>query len=1226
MMKKMFKTSLVLLALLLCFASLARADGVGVKWNMDVLSEGELSAELTGAEDGLTAVLALYEGDMLVGVSTKTVEDAAAMLSLTVTDAENACAKLMLWSWDNITPATAVVSMITPDGITPEPIRVGDLKISAWVDADGEEGQKLPGAAVTVKQGETEIAKAETDENGEYLFKELTEGEYTVEVTDPAGREAIGENPITVAIADGETTEVSFGFKLMPAAISGVVWNDADRDGEMDEGEEPMAGAVVMLGEIVVTTGEDGTYKFESLTPNVYTVKVEVDEDYICTTGNAAAELRVSEGEAIENNVGLAINIGAVSGVVWIDANRNGVKDEGEITLFDVEVTISSGETVNTDENGAYSFAGLKPGTYSVSVPVPSEDYELTTDNTEVEVFPGEETSSDIGFALKRGSIVGFVWLDENGNGEMDEGEGLEGVTVSRNGDMSAGLPETVTDENGAYSFVGLEPGEYAITITLPVNMLTETESVTLTVAPGGEAEADFMLTKATAPGSIEGIVWNDDNGNGIQDEDEEIARLTTVTLTSVDGSQRWTASTGWWGDQYLFEDMAPGEYILSVSTSGIRRARNNPRTITVISGETITEDFGLYQLWLSDNQLTNNQNSIGYHEIEPALAGKYTVSFELTVVRNGDNAIMLGDSSNGTLGYNTSSAILLFPNNGYFGVRTGNGNGSYTDSAQTNLCEARVGETYTVTISGDITDNTYRVSVTGADGEAHTSGMMRARTNGAKIDTIALISNGTNTSQNRWTGAYTYNFHVDNFMAAGGAVIPDEPDDPAEVEYNGFAGLYYGITVNGRYIRGNSGKISADYTSVRDTSAQFLPRDMADGTFALLCRSSNRRITTADQGAHLVSGNYALNDLTQHWYLEESENYTPEHLSYYLRSADNDVYIGLSNGYLAAVSEANKVELVFNPLKDESPLYLVSKTAAYGRLTAAQRERIVTFYETVAGDALGRYGGNDFEWGVRGRLDAAFDDVLSGELSESAQLERLAGMLNSSNGHLIDYGSASSYNIAPLPGVENLRYEIDEGTYGNYDFWRGTMLNGTRYELKIYDGSVHQQTITLYVHDDGIPRQNSQTFLKVITKIPYVMRKNIKTVKIRSDSANSFNCGASDLYIRINWNMSSENQMLGTLTHELHHSLDQSNGYWSHGAPWAAAMAADMIMVTGYSNSSVDEDFAEFGKLYVICHGVQDREKAMQILFPNRYASYWRLRHNNLGGFELWEDTEYLQ
>ncbi len=792
--------------------------------------------------------------------------------------------------------------------------------------------------------------------------------------------------------------------------------------------------------------------------------------------------------------------------------------------------------------------------------------------------------------------------------------DGLTAVLALYDGDVLVSAYHKTVENSTAELNAHVENSENSVAKLMLWDWknLAPASTVLSTISPDG-------VSPEVKEGSISGLVWNDDNGDGVKDRDESVIPDRTVKLTAPDGSEKDTR-TGSDGS-YGFDKLVPGKYLIYVSAPADKEATlENPRAVTVISDDTVIENFGFKQLWVSDDQLQNKPDSVAYNSIEPALEGKYSISFELTINKKGDNAVLLGDSTNGTLAYGTSSAILLFSTDGNISVRDGNGNGGYT-AAAVNLCAAESGKVYKVAIEGDMTLNIYTVSITDEDGNTYTSEPLQARKNGTRLDTIALISNSHSTVV--FDGNYSdFYFYIRNFLAKE---VVEEPEDPA---YNGFAGRYYGITANGTYIRGNSGKISADYTTVSDDSAKFLPRDMADGTFALLCRSSNRRITTASLNSQLTSGDYATNDKTQHWYMEESENYTPEHLSYYLRSADNDVYIGLSGGYLAAVNEANKVELVFDPLNDESPLYQVSRTEAYARLTAAQRKRIVTLYETVAGDVFDRYSSSDYvNWTFRSRLDKAFAEVLSGGLSEDEQYEKLATMLVGDNGHVIQ--KLDSYTLGQnLPGTENLRYEIDDGVYGNYNFWRGEMQDGTMYNLKIYDGDELQQTVKLYVQDDenGYSKLNSQTFLRVITKIPYIYRQNIMTVKIREDGANSFNCGRSDLYIRLSYHMDDTNRMLATLTHEMHHSLDQSNGYLSHGGVWAKAMADDMIMVSVYARRSKDEDFAEFGRLYAMCYDNQDRQKALQLLFPNRYASYWRLRNNNLGGFQLWEDTEYLE
>jgi SdrD B-like domain len=66
---------------------------------------------------------------------------------------------------------------------------------------------------------------------------------------------------------------------------------------------------------------------------------------------------------------------GSISGYVYVDANANGVRDQGEAGIAGVLVTLTGTDTlgnavnitVQTDSNGFYDFTGLQPGTYTVS-------------------------------------------------------------------------------------------------------------------------------------------------------------------------------------------------------------------------------------------------------------------------------------------------------------------------------------------------------------------------------------------------------------------------------------------------------------------------------------------------------------------------------------------------------------------------------------------------------------------------------------------------------------------------------------------------------------------------------------------------------------------------------------------------------------------------------------------------------------------------------------------
>ena len=60
------------------------------------------------------------------------------------------------------------------------------------------------------------------------------------------------------------------------------------------------------------------------------------------------------------------VRTGRISGVVWLDANGNGLLDEGEQPLADVRVVTSSGRDTLTDEKGYFMIGDMTPGEHVV--------------------------------------------------------------------------------------------------------------------------------------------------------------------------------------------------------------------------------------------------------------------------------------------------------------------------------------------------------------------------------------------------------------------------------------------------------------------------------------------------------------------------------------------------------------------------------------------------------------------------------------------------------------------------------------------------------------------------------------------------------------------------------------------------------------------------------------------------------------------------------------------
>ncbi len=132
------------------------------------------------------------------------------------------------------------------------------------------------------------------------------------------------------------------------------------------------------------------------------------------------------------------------------------------------------------------------------------------------------------------GDIAGHVFDDLDGNGVLDIGEpGLAGVSVTVT-DSASTVHSVSTDANGDYSVLDLPVGTTTADYATPAGttLTTGNDSQVLIITDGATTTAFDVGYQAIPSGDITGHVFNDTDGDGIEDAGETGLSGVSVTVT----------------------------------------------------------------------------------------------------------------------------------------------------------------------------------------------------------------------------------------------------------------------------------------------------------------------------------------------------------------------------------------------------------------------------------------------------------------------------------------------------------------------------------------------------------------------------------------------------------------------------------------------------------------------------------------------------------------------
>ena len=348
-----------------------------------------------------------------------------------------------------------------------------------------------------------------------------------------------------------------------------------------------------------------------------------IDSDANRTTGRTIQTQLTSNEDDPSWDAGFYIPVD-LGDYVWYDSDVDGLLDAADADPAAPTVQGVNGVTVNllddagnvvatttTADNpvggdpGWYLFADRRPGTYEVEFVLPSgfafspqnvgsddtvdSDASPTTGRTGTFVLTsGNDDFTHDAAIYQYAGLGDFVWDDLDADGVQDPGEpGIGGVTVWLRDATSTEIDSTTTAADGSYLFDQLVPGTYSVRFDLGSGALTGPGFVQSPIDVGlDQFDSDAGAGGITAttvldldefdptidagfytPASIGDFVWDDLDGDGVQDPGEPgIGNVGVFLLDGAgdridDGLGGFVSTTTDANGLYEFTGLVPGDY-----------------------------------------------------------------------------------------------------------------------------------------------------------------------------------------------------------------------------------------------------------------------------------------------------------------------------------------------------------------------------------------------------------------------------------------------------------------------------------------------------------------------------------------------------------------------------------------------------------------------------------------------------------------------------------------
>ena len=443
----------------------------------------------------------------------------------------------------------------------------------------------LPGVKVTLTWtgpgGITRTYETTTDADGKYKFENLLPGDYKVSIDpetlqtaepllDVLTHSPAGDVENKTVVSDATKADSTAFATAMKLTANLTLTGEKNQNLDQDWGFGISADTAIKKA---ITDPDEVNQETFEFTPGAHVT-------YTLTLTNNGPG--VATGVTVSDKLPTGVKFVKAEGDGTYDATT-GVWDLSAATLAKGDVkTITI--TVDITGEGA--------GTLVTNVARISRQDQAGDDPTNNESSASFKGGYNLGGTIYRDSDASYS--------KGDDEQRFKGVTVALlNEDGTPvlgadGDPMTaVTDENGAYQFVGLGRGSYRVVIVDPdkgdLAGLIPTQAYTgrgateaaVTITDASVQGVDFGLV---APATIGDRVWYDEDGNGADNGEPGVPGVTVI-LKDTNGVEVARTTTDANGN-YRFTGLVPGTYTVDIEVPAGFNAATTSMTVTVGEGE----------------------------------------------------------------------------------------------------------------------------------------------------------------------------------------------------------------------------------------------------------------------------------------------------------------------------------------------------------------------------------------------------------------------------------------------------------------------------------------------------------------------------------------------------------------------------------------------------------------------------------------------------------------